>query len=94
VDLGELPKSEGGDVNAIAARAQAAGIATGSLSAPTTPTAWAQFNPPLVQALHAYGLRVCVWQFVSGADPLGEPAQGARASGVGADCLVIRAERR
>ena len=35
---------------------------------------WAQFNPALVAALHANGLRVCAWQFVYGNDPLGEAA--------------------
>ena len=36
--------------------------------------AWAQFNPTLVAALHAHGLRACAWQFVYGNDPLGEAA--------------------
>ena len=91
----ELPKSEGGDVNAIAARAQAAGISTVFVKSSDGPDdAWAQFNPTLVQALHAYGLHVCAWQFVYGADPLGEAAQGASAVAAGADCLVIDAESR
>ena len=91
----ELPKSEGGDVNAIAARARAAGISTVFVKSSDGPDdAWAQFNPTLVQALHAYGLHVCAWQFVYGADPLGEAAQGASAVAAGADCLVIDAESR
>jgi hypothetical protein len=55
-------------------------------------TPWAQFSPALIQALHAQGLRVCAWQFVYGADPAGEAAQGAGAVATGADCLVIDAE--
>ena len=91
----ELPKSEGGDVNAIAARALGAGISTVFVKSSDGPDdAWAQFNPTLVQALHAYGLRVCAWQFVYGADPIGEAAQGASAVAAGADCLVIDAESR
>ena len=53
---------------------------------------WAQFNPALVAALHANGLRVCAWQYVYGADPAGEAALGADAVAAGADCLVIDAE--
>src|SRR4051812_49190751 len=69
----ELAKSEGGDVNAIAARARAAGIGTVFVKSSDGPyDAWPQFNATLVQALHEYGLHVCAWQFVYGADPLGE----------------------
>ncbi len=53
---------------------------------------WAQFNPELVQALHANGLRVCAWQFVYGNDPLAEASLGVDAVADGADCLVIDAE--
>ena len=53
---------------------------------------WAQFNPELVAALHANGLRACAWQFVYGNDPLGEASLGADAIADGADCLVIDAE--
>jgi hypothetical protein len=89
----QLPKSEGGDLNAIAARAHAAGINTVFVKSSDGPAdTWAQFNPTLVQALHAQGLYVCAWQFVYGADPLGEAAQGAQAIASGADCLVIDAE--
>jgi Putative peptidoglycan binding domain len=89
----QLPKSEGGDLNAIAARAHAAGINTVFVKSSDGPAnTWAQFNPTLVQALHAQGIYVCAWQFVYGADPLGEAAQGAQAVASGADCLVIDAE--
>jgi peptidoglycan hydrolase-like protein with peptidoglycan-binding domain len=89
----QVPKSSGGDVNAIGAQARAAGITTvfvKSADGPSEP--WTQFNPALVQALHQQGLHACAYQFVYGADPLGEAAQGARVVATGADCLVIDAE--
>jgi putative peptidoglycan binding protein len=90
-----LPKSDGGDVNAIAGRARAAGISTVFVKSSDGPDdAWPQFNPTLVAALHAQGVHACAWQFVYGADPLGEAAQGASAVAAGADCLVIDAESR
>jgi hypothetical protein len=90
----ELPKSEGGDAAAIAARAQAAGISTVFVKSSDGATSrWAQFNTVLVQNLHAYGLHVCAWQYVYGSDPAGEAALGADAVAAGADCLVIDAEK-
>jgi hypothetical protein len=88
----ELNKSAGGNPAAIGAQARAAGIETVFVKSSDGDTAWAQFSPALVQALHAEGLRACAWQFVYGRDPAGEAAQGARAVATGADCLVIDAE--
>jgi hypothetical protein len=88
----QLNKSSGGDPAAIGAQARAAGLATVFVKSSDGDTAWAQFSPALVQALHAEGLRACAWQFVYGNDPVGEAAQGARAVAAGADCLVIDAE--
>ena len=89
----ELARSERGDVAAIAARARAAGISTVFVkSSDGGASRWAQFNPNLVAALHAYGLRACAWQFVYGNDPLAEASLGADAIADGADCLVIDAE--
>jgi peptidoglycan hydrolase-like protein with peptidoglycan-binding domain len=88
----QLPKSSGGDLTAIGLKARAAGIETIFVKSSDGNTPWAQFSPELVQALHAQGLRACAWQFVYGADPAGEAAQGARAAATGADCLVIDAE--
>jgi hypothetical protein len=88
----QVPKSSGGNVTAIGLKAQATGIETVFVKSSDGATPWAQFNPALIQALHARGLRVCAWQFVYGADPAGEAAQGARAVATGADCLVIDAE--
>jgi hypothetical protein len=90
----ELPKSEGGDVAAIAARAQAAGISTVFVKSSDGATnRWAQFNAVLVQNLHNYGLRACAWQYVYGSDPAGEARLGADAVTAGADCLVVDAEK-
>jgi peptidoglycan hydrolase-like protein with peptidoglycan-binding domain len=88
----QLPKSSGGDLTAIGLKARAAGIETIFVKSSDGDTAWPQFSPALVAALHAQGVRVCAWQFVYGADPAGEAAQGARAVATGADCLVIDAE--
>jgi Putative peptidoglycan binding domain len=88
----QVPRSSGGDPNAIGLKARASGIETVFVKSSDGVTPWAQFSPALVQALHAQGVRVCAWQFVYGADPAGEAAQGARAVATGADCLVIDAE--
>src|SRR4051794_40523592 len=88
----ELPKSSGGNLAAIGLKAQAAGIETVFVKSSDGATPWPQFSPELVQALHAQGLRACAWQFVYGANPAAEAAQGVRAVQSGADCLVIDAE--
>jgi hypothetical protein len=88
----QLPKSEGGDVAAIAARAHATGVSTVFIKSADGPTVWPQFTPQLVQALHADGLRACAWQYVYGKDPAGEASAAAAAVLDGADCFVIDAE--
>jgi len=91
----ELPKAEGGDPVAIAAKARAYGIATVFIkSADGAGTFNNQFSPQLVAALHANGLRACAWQYVYGVDPLGEAAQATAAIQAGADCFVIDAEKQ
>jgi peptidoglycan hydrolase-like protein with peptidoglycan-binding domain len=90
----QLPRSDGGNLDAIAARAAAAGMQTVYVKSADAATVWAQFTPQLVQELHARGLRVCAWQFVYGTDPLGEAVAGIAAVNAGADCLVIDAETR
>ena len=87
-----VAKSEGGNLDAIAARARAAGIATVFVKSADRADVWEQFSPKLVADLHARGLRVCAWQFVYGADPIGEASAGAASVAAGADCLVIDAE--
>jgi hypothetical protein len=88
----QLPKSDGGNLDAIAVRAAAAGMQTVYVKSSDAASVWAQFSPQLVADLHARGLRVCAWQFVYGKDPLGEAAAGVAAVRAGADCLVIDAE--
>ena len=88
----QLPKSDGGNLDAIAARAHGANMSTVFVKSSDGADVWSQFTPALVAALHARGLRACAWQFVYGKDPLGEAAAGAGAVAKGADCLVIDAE--
>lgn len=88
----QLEKSDGGDLDAIAARAHAARMSTVFVKSSDGDDAWAQFTPDLVTQLHVRGLRVCAWQFVYGTDPLGEAAAGAGAVAKGADCLIVDAE--
>jgi hypothetical protein len=88
----QLPRSEAGNLDAIAARAAAAGMQTIYVKSADAANVWTQFTPQLVQELHARGLRVCAWQFVYGTDPTGEAAAGVAAVTAGADCLIIDAE--
>jgi hypothetical protein len=88
----QLPKTEGANLDAIAARATAAGMRTVYVKSSDAASVWSQFTPQLVADLHARGLRVCAWQFVYGSNPLGEAAAGAAAVRAGADCLIIDAE--
>jgi hypothetical protein len=88
----QLPKSDGGDVDKIAARAAAAGVSTVFVKAGDGTTEWDQFSPLLVGALRQRGLKVCAWQFVYGSSPAAEAAVAASAIADGADCFVIDAE--
>jgi peptidoglycan hydrolase-like protein with peptidoglycan-binding domain len=87
-----IDKSEGGDLDAIAARAKAAGMSTVFVKSADGTTVWKQFTPALVAGLKARGLRVCGWQFVYGENPTGEAAAAAASVKAGADCFVIDAE--
>jgi len=87
-----LSSSEGGDLDAIAARAHRTGMSTVFVKSSDGGERWGQFSPALVLGLHARGLRVCAWQFVYGAQPDAEAKVGAAAVAMGADCLVIDAE--
>ena len=88
----ELPRSNRGDVDAIAARARAAGMTTVYVKGSDAGNVWSQFTPQLVSDLHVRGLRVCAWQFVYGSVPLAEAAAAAANVAAGADCLIIDAE--
>lgn len=87
-----LSRSEGGDPDAIAARAAAAGVRTVFVKSADGTNVWSQFSRGAVAALKATGLNVCGWQFVYGNDPLGEARAAAAAQTAGADCFVIDAE--
>ena len=88
----QLAKSDGGNVDAIAARAEAAGVSTVFVKAADGGRWWPQFSAGLVEALHERGLNVCAWQFLYGRVPLAEAELGTRAARLGADCLVLDVE--
>ena len=87
-------KTEGGNLDAIAARAKAAGVGTVFVKSADGGDVWAQFTPALVAGLHARGLRACAWQFVYGANPQAEADAAAASVAAGADCFVIDAETK
>jgi hypothetical protein len=88
----ELPRTEQGDVQRIAARARAANFQTVFVKGADGTNTWKQFTPELVQALKAAGLTVCAWQFVYGTKPVEEAQAALAAIARGADCFVIDAE--
>jgi hypothetical protein len=88
----QVSRSEGGDVEAIAARASEAGMSHVVVKAAHGTVWWPQFSSSLVEAMHAAGLRVCAYQRALASRPAVEARVLARAVGVGADCLVIDAE--
>lgn len=87
-----LDQSDGGNLDAIAARANAAGVKTVFIKSGDGATYWTQFSPLVVAGLKQRGLNVCAWQFVYGSVPTDEADIGARAVQSGAQCLVIDAE--
>jgi hypothetical protein len=87
-------KSDGGNLDAIAERARAAGVGTVFVKSADGGDVWEQFSPQLVADLHARGLRACAWQFVYGADPQAEASAAAASIAAGADCFVIDAETK
>jgi len=89
----ELDRSSGGSASAIAARATAHGVTTVFIKSSDGRSWWPQFSLGLVQALKAAGLHVCAWQYVYGFAAAAEARLGVRAAQLGADCLVIDAER-
>jgi hypothetical protein len=89
----ELGYTSGGNVSQIIAAAHQYGVGTVFLKSSDGTGFWSsQFNPALVSALHAGGLRVCAWQYVYGNHPITEAYRGAEAVRDGADCLIIDAE--
>src|SRR3954447_709344 len=58
-----VSKSNGGDLDAIAAQAKAHGVGTVFVKSGDGTNYWTQFSPALVSTLKAAGLRVCAWQY-------------------------------
>jgi putative peptidoglycan binding protein len=87
-----VPRSSGGDVEAIIAKAQRYGVENVVIKGANGPRAMAQFSRGLVSELKAAGLRVCAYQYVYGRKPRTEAAAAARVVRRGADCLMIDAE--
>src|SRR3954470_3790661 len=85
-------RSNGGNLDAIQAKAQKHNVRTVYVKAADGRDRWGQFSPWLVSQLKLRGLRVCAWQFVYGKRPRTEAELGAAAKRAGADCLVIDAE--
>jgi hypothetical protein len=87
-----VSRSSGGNLDKIAARARLSHISTVYIKSGDAGKPWTQFNPAMVQALHARGLKVCAWQFIYGTAPLAEANVGAASVAAGADCLVLDVE--
>jgi hypothetical protein len=87
-----MSATDGGNISRIIAQAKLDGIGTLIIKNGDGRTPWTQFNPTLVDEIHAAGLKVCAWQYVYGNYPLQEAEVGANAKKDGADCLVIDAE--
>jgi hypothetical protein len=87
-----VARSDGGNLNAIIAKAHQHAVGTVMIKSGDGTSYWPQFSSAMVSALHQGGLRVCAWQYVYGSHPLVEAEVGARAAHAGADCLLIDAE--
>ena len=88
----ELGLTDGGDLSRIIAGAHHYRITTLIIKSSDGTSAWSQFTPELVTALHAAHLRVCAWQYIYGNHPGVEANLGADAVKDGAGCLVLDAE--
>ncbi|MSX01770.1 MAG: hypothetical protein F2813_01255 [Actinobacteria bacterium] len=88
----QMPKTEGGNVAKIVARAKKANVTAVYVKSADGSGAWQQFTKTLVKSLRASGLRVCGWQFVYGSKPTAEARAAATAKTAGAQCLIIDAE--
>jgi hypothetical protein len=88
----QIPRTEGGSVARIVARARQHSVTTLFVKSGDGLNRWRQFSPELVRAFKDAGLRVCGWQYVYGNSPIGEANVAAWAKQAGADCFVIDAE--
>ena len=87
----ELDHTDGGDLSRIIAGARAYRITTLIIKSSDGASAWSQFNPQVVSALHAAGLKVAPGSTCTAPTPRrGQPRRAG--GGHGADCLVIDAE--
>lgn len=87
-----LSRTEGGNLERIAAKAKLYGIRTLYIKNGDGTNSWDQFSPGMVSYFHSQGLKVCGWQYVYGAKPIGEAYVSAQAKARGGDCFVIDAE--
>lgn len=89
----ELDETEGGNLDAIAAKAREAGLSTLYVkSSDGSGSFESQFSRAMVEKFHAAGFNVCAWAYIYGNNPLPEAAVSAEAIQAGADCFVINAE--
>jgi hypothetical protein len=89
----QLPRTERGNLAAIAARAKANNVRALYIKSADGPrNDWRQFTPEMVGYFHSQGLKVCGWHYVYGTLPTAESRLSANAIRDGADCLVIDAE--
>src|SRR4051794_37076611 len=88
----QMSRTEGGDADAVAARAATSGVSTVIVKGGNATTRWGQFSPALVAALHARGLNACAYHFLYGRKPVAEAALTARLVAAGADCVVVDVE--
>src|SRR4051812_26451511 len=82
----QMSRTEGGDADAVAARAATSGVSTVIVKGGNATTRWGQFSPALVAALHARGLNACAYHFLYGRKPVAEAALTARLVAAGAAC--------
>jgi hypothetical protein len=88
-----LNRTEGGNLDAIVARARQHDVRTIFLKSGDGTNYWSnQFTPAIVNKLKGAGLNVCAWQYVYGKSPKPEADVAVRAIQNGADCFVIDAE--
>src|SRR4051794_41932418 len=88
----QMSRTEGGNADAVAARAAASGVSTVIVKGGNATTRWGQFSPALVAALHARGLNACAYHFLYGRKPVAEAALTARLVAAGAGGGGVGAE--
>jgi len=87
-----LPRTEGGNLQAIIAKARRYNMRTLFIKSADGVNTWRQFTPQMIATFRAAGFKVCGWHYVYGRRPLAEAYASAYAKRQGADCFVIDAE--